>query len=399
MYQIFGRDKIIKSIWAELEERSIIFVAERRVGKTTVLQELKKEHKEGLILVFSDLEKISTPIGFVEEVLNSVSEYLKFTDKLPGWFENLKSALGGLEILTIIKFPEAKEKDWQTILVKAVTAICKNTDKQVIFLWDEVPYMLQKIHKEERTGNSTKNSALEILDTLRSLRQSQSNLRMILTGSIGLHHILTELTTGLSAEPVNDMPAVELHPLDKKSAKEMAQHLLKKEEVNCQDEAIIEPIIKQCDYVPFYIEKLIKRLSLYEEKVTIDTVHREIIKIIVDPNDELEMAHFRTRLADYYLGTIQDVNGQPIEKSNIARTLLNHFAVAGQPQSIDDCNQAIKSNYKLENRNEILSILDSLAKDHYIQRDTQGNYRFRFSLIRRWWVMAEGLTEQGGNNE
>ncbi|MEZ5602385.1 MAG: hypothetical protein R3F36_16280 [Candidatus Competibacteraceae bacterium] len=34
---------------------------------------------------------------------------------------------------------------------------------------------------------------MDLLDTLRGLRQTHANLRMIYTGSIGLHHIVTAL--------------------------------------------------------------------------------------------------------------------------------------------------------------------------------------------------------------
>lgn len=45
----------------------------------------------------------------------------------------------------------------------------------------------------------------------------------------------------------------------------------------------------------------------------------------------------------------------------------------------------------LENRDAVIELLNSLAKDHYVTRDEDGRYRFRFPLIQKWWILAEGL--------
>ncbi len=49
---IVGRDKLIKRIWKKLENHSLRFTAERRVGKTTVLKEMAKNPPEDVVAVF-----------------------------------------------------------------------------------------------------------------------------------------------------------------------------------------------------------------------------------------------------------------------------------------------------------------------------------------------------------
>ena len=104
------------------------------------------------------------------------------------------------------------------------------------------------------------------------------------------------------------------------------------------------------------------------------------------------MEHFRQRLKIYYRGTLRDVNGIAIATASIAKTLLNNLAVAAEPQSIDQCNADLKSKMPIENRDVVIELLNSLAKDHYLQRDEDGRYAFRFPLLQRWWILAEGLT-------
>jgi hypothetical protein len=35
-------------------------------------------------------------------------------------------------------------------------------------------------------------------------------------------------------------------------------------------------------------------------------------------------------------------------------------------------------------------VLKVLIKDHYLQRDRDGRYSFRYSIVQRWWRYARG---------
>lgn len=397
MSRVFGRDKVVERIWKLLIEFSILFTAERRVGKTTVLNELKYKPKEGYRVIFSDLEKIDSPLEFINDVLNKSSPFISTTDRTSGWFFKLWEVLEGIEVGGLIKIPEHKEKDWKEILQVTIDAICSNSDEIVVFLWDELPYMLQKINEHEVAKGSVERSSLKIMDTLRALRQEHDNLRMVYTGSIGLHHVLNTLANETYAsESVNDMEKVELLPLDLVAAKEMLEFLLEKEGVREQlDESLLESIAYQCDFIPFYIEKLIRRLTIYEQAITEVLVSQEIAYILTDASDDWELEHFRKRLNTYYKGEIIDVNERRIKRSSIAKSILSHCAVSSAPQSIDECYRAVRSSYSIDDRELIITILNNLVKDHYLQRDVKGYYQFCFSLVKRWWILAEGLSISG----
>jgi len=396
MNKVFGRDKVVERIWKLLSDYSILFTAERRVGKTTVLNELKNKPKEGFLVIFSDLEKIDSPLEFINDVLNKTAPFISKQDKASGWFFKLWEILEGVEVGGIVKIPEHKEKDWKVLLQVAITEICNNTNDTVIFLWDELPYMLQKINEHEIASSSTERSSLKIMDALRALRQEQDNLRMIYTGSIGLHHVLNTLTNDTYAsESVNDMDKVALQPLDMFPAKEMTQYNLNQEGLDEASDSVIESIARQCDCIPFYIEKLIRRLSINEQQLTIENVNQEIAAILTDERDDWELEHFRKRLSTYYKGEVIDSNQKKIQRAAIAKSILNHCAVASGSQSIDECEQAVKSSYSIDDRDLIITTLNHLVKDHYLQRDVQGHYQFYFSLVQRWWVLAEGLHGEG----
>ncbi len=48
---VVGRDKLIDRIWRRLENESLRFTAERRIGKTTVIKKMLAEPRPGKTLI------------------------------------------------------------------------------------------------------------------------------------------------------------------------------------------------------------------------------------------------------------------------------------------------------------------------------------------------------------
>ena len=113
------------------------------------------------------------------------------------------------------------------MLEKAFDRVCsQNPDTLIVLLLDELPYMLQKIAAYEKQAGAADHAALEMLDILRAMRHKHANLRMIFAGSVGLHHVLTELRqTEFASQPVNDMPPVEIGALALRGRRHVVQTL------------------------------------------------------------------------------------------------------------------------------------------------------------------------------
>ena len=382
--KIFGRDKIVERMRKRLETKSIIFAAERRVGKTTVLTLLQENHSDDsdeCIMIYRDLEKIKTAEQLEREVYKSVRDYLSSREKvkLKAW-GRLKEEIAKIET----KYGSYDYKsNWQESLEDTIRALCGSTEKRIVFLWDEIPYMLQNIYFLDQKNDT--NNALTLVDTLRTLRNEIPNLRFVFTGSIGLHHIEKSITQGTTSAPFNNMDTIELRPLSPDDAREMTWHLLEEESIcqACPDE-IVYSIMNRCDRIPFYIERVIKRL--YEiEDLTIDAVEKQIDLMIADDRNELEMEHFEKRLNVYYAGEISDIDGRKIPVPKIAKYLVTHIAFAKEPISIEECDRALKGHFKFDDIDVVSDLLKALAKDYYIVADADKRYRFKFSIIQQWW--------------
>jgi len=74
----------------------------------------------------------------------------------------------------------------------AFEGICEPPgESKLLLLFDELPYMLQKIAVYGRRETRGENVALEMLDTLRAVRaKHERNLRMIFAGSVELHSMI-----------------------------------------------------------------------------------------------------------------------------------------------------------------------------------------------------------------
>ena len=391
---VIGRDRLIAQLWKTIEKESVVFTAERRIGKTTVMKKMEAEPVAGAIVLYADLEKVDTPVRFVETLLTDLKKHLTRRAMFTKWFGDFVESIGGTEVGGIIKIPQHGKKDWQSVLEKSLSSACSNQpDSRLIFLWDEIPYMLQKINALERESGSNDHSALAILDCLRAMRNQNPKLRMIFTGSVGLHHVLAHLRGNqFASQPANDMGKIDIGPLTPEHAAELARDLLVCDEIQCSSQsAVAEQLVQLTDCVPFYIHRVVSKLAMLEGFITPASVESEVNKCLTDHSDPWEMEHFRERLKIYYRGTVQNASGVHIETASVAKILLNNLASASGPQSIDQCYADLKSKLPIEDRDLVIDLLKSLTYDHYLERDQDGRYSFRFALVRRWWVMAEGL--------
>ncbi len=377
---LIGRTQVIQLIWDTLEQQSIVITAERRIGKTTIIRKLKAEPRPGWVPVFQDLEKCHTAAEFAMAVYKEVHQFLSGKGKGARRAKEWLSALGGIEIGGLITLPEKKETAWKDLLTRSIEDLVHENDtngSRLLFLWDEVPFMLANIR--DREGEQT---AMEVLDMLRALRQTHAGLRMIITGSIGLHHVLTSLKDkNYANSPVNDMAKIEVTPLDLEDARELALQLINGEALVSEDKsAAATAVAKEADRFPFYIHHIVRALKVKGLSADPKSIAEVVSAQLIDSNDPWELLHFRERIPTSY---------GPDGKAVIA--ILDELAAARETASIDDLLAMLKASSAFDDRERLLRLLSLMERDHYLERHVDGSFGFRFPLIRRWWTINRGL--------
>jgi hypothetical protein len=379
--EVFGRDRLIQSLWRVLEQQSLVLSAERRMGKTCVVKKMTKESKENYLTVYRDLEGVRSPIEFVEIIFQDVERHLSSIKRLATGTRKLAMELGGTEIAGMIKFPEVDAPHWKKLLMTMAEDLVKQLENQkltVVFFWDEMPLMLYNI--KNRQGED---AAMEVLDALRSLRQMFPQLRMVFTGSIGLHNVLTGLKrVGYANDPTNDMKTQDVPPLALADAEDLAYRLLAGEGIVTIDgKATAKAIAKSVDGIPYFIHHIIDQLVMQSSDASAEKVEEIVNSYLIDPHDPWHLRYYRERIDVYY----------PNEQKTLALAILDILAITQQPLLFEDLFNQLHTHIDNADKEQTRSVLTLLECDHYIIRKLEGVLCFRFPLIQRSWRLHRGL--------
>ena len=379
---VVGRERLIEVLWETVELQSIVITAERRIGKTTVMKQMRHAPKPGWVPVFQDLESCHSANEFAMAVYKEIHEFLSKKGRFTRRAKEFLSGIGGAEIGGVFKLPERPGTHWKEILTRSIEDLVQeNTDggadTKLLFLWDEMPFMLANIR--DREGEPT---AMEVLDLLRALRQEHSGLRMIITGSIGLHHVLASLKDKNYANaPFNDMAKIDVEPLDQTDAVTLASRLIQGEALRSNDlAAAARAVAQEADCFPFYVHHIVRTLKVRGLEATAETVAQVVSSQLVDAGDPWELRHFRERIPTYYR-----------DDQKTVLIILDQLASQSDPALVDDLLSVLKGASSFDDRERLLRILSLMERDHYLKRDDDGRHRFRFPLIRRWWKIDRSV--------
>lgn len=378
--EVIGRDALIARIWQTLEQHSIQLHAERRMGKTSIIKKMAAEPQHNFIPIYRDLENVNTPERFLQCVLDDVNPWLTNKQKTKEGFKVLWKTIGGTELGGKIKLPAAKENEWKAALETLLQEIRTDAISRIVFLWDEMPLMIHNIKRDR--GES---QAMEMLDTLRAIRHAPKtqSLRMVFTGSIGLHHVLTELrNAGHANKPVNDMANIVVPSLEPAYAYQLAAGLLEGIGVTePQRKEAAEAIAEITDGIPFYIHHFVQRVRDHSGGIpkALTNINRLKSELLFDPQDSLDLKYYRERIHTYYPEALKSV------ATDVLDALVNKEPL--QFSKLSACIKLKAPNTEEEALRETLSLLE---RDHYLQRDEEG-YRFQRQFVREGWKALRGI--------
>jgi hypothetical protein len=234
-----------------------------------------------------------------------------------------------------------------------------------------MPMMLERI--ADSKGNQT---AIEVLDLLREFRQSNETkgVRMVLSGELAFDQVLARLQSN-SGRPLNDLHKMELGPLERANAVELAIQLLDGQRLNGDRAAAATRVADITGGIPFYIKKVCQELAKANVPATPATVDQIVRAAIASPSDPFQLEIFRRHLQKYYHAD---------EKQVFA--ILAHLAAAEHPVSA-------RKLFYLPNISDdeelVFELLRRLTVDRILERDMEGRYSFQNPILRQWWAMRE----------
>lgn len=386
--EVIGRDDFISDIWRILDTQSIVLTSERRIGKSSVINKLQTEARKNWLVIKRDVEGISSTEEFVTRLVDDLLTHQSKLTTGMHWLGKIRKEFDDFKILgvTISKRPQ---KNWvqllESILNKLATAQSQN-NVRALLIWDEFPWMLQKIIKNE--GSQT---AANLLDNLRQCRQSQQGIRMMLTGSIGLHHVLKTLKhEGLSNESLNDIYKLNLPALSKLDAIHLVKKLVDGEQLQWDNEATLTTLTQAVDCVPYYIHHTVNSHKQKNIVITGDSIQQIIKEAFTSANDPWNLVHYHSRIRDYYAAD-----------APLFELILDELAFSDNGLSRQEIKNGLNSNTNLANDPALLkrangpefirNAIQLLSTDHYLlQNPGTSLFDFNFPLIKAWWRIYRG---------
>ncbi len=383
---VIGRDALIDFLWRVLDRQSIVLTSERRVGKTSVIRKMvNSADAADKVCLLRDIESLRSAGEFIEGIYADVQALLSKKERAKMVMWGLLEKLGGTEIRDV-KLPAVKPH-WKNILSALFEDIFTDEKRQVIFFWDELPLFLYNVKEGDGAPGSKESDgprdAMELLDALRMLRQKHRNLRMVFTGSVGMHQVIESLRKyGYANDPTNDMEIIEVPPLIPEDGLDLAGLLLEGERIKVAGDiaAVSGAISDAAGHIPYYIHCLVSRIRNSNKEIDCEGVRQCLENLIGDPNDPAHFDYYQTRLRTYY-GSVE---------AELALHALDALAPSGRPLAFPELFNLVK--HKTPNAEEELfrRVLQVLLKDHYLIRNADGAYSFRYSIVQSWWVYTRG---------
>lgn len=359
-------------------------LAPRRVGKTVLLNRLKEMASEHVFRAVSfDVEGVREEKDFFREFCSAIREEQSTGAKLLTAFSD---RLGGL-----LKGKENPNGDWRQWLIHTewqefadhLLAHLNNDKGRTpwVILVDELPIFVQALQAK---GDD---SAKTFLYWLRGMRQKYGNIRWIYAGSIGLDSVARRYNI---EGALNDLTIFTLKPFDELTAKGFICDIAARR--NCRvEESASQIIVDRLGWLaPYYLKRIAEdacglaldgqpEAGVLSEFVKISVSNKNAEKALDDMlllEKRLYWASWREHL---------DRNFTEPDRSQLF-ALLEAVAKSSNGASKDMLLSAIIKHSSSATETILRNLLDILLNDGYLDKGTDGRYRFQMHLLREWWL-------------
>lgn len=389
--RFWNREKDIELMIKKLDEGAhLLLVAQRRMGKTSLMREVKRQLANRYTCLFIDLQKASSAEDAIVEISLALKPHKKLWDNTRELFTNAFAIIAGS--IEEIKISEIGIKlragltsgDWSE-KGDALFSILAGSEHPVLLLIDEVPLMINRMLKGDDFRINPERKAE--VDTFMSwLRKNslahQGKIRIVLSGSIGFEPILRQ--AGLSAV-INNFQPFDLKPWNIDTAVECLQALAEEYGIIFKEDAETAMAKKLGCCIPHHVQMFFtyvhdrcirrKKMEFFPDEVN-DIYENEMLGV----RGHAELTHYEDRLK-LVLGP---------EAFPLALEMLSETAVTGclthNSLAAFQKHYTFRDNSVQSAQEEILRVLEH---DGYIKAGKNG-FVFDSQLLQDWWKKRYG---------
>ena len=376
---LFGREHEMRSLWNRLDVgQHILLLAPRRVGKTSLMHELRRQPKDEWAVFYSDVERCDKPADLVADMLALIS-----TDRRTRtWFDaaapyvpfrhQIARILGRIKTFSIIEqlkveLSDEISSDWRSAAAQLHQRLA-STPKgvKVLFIQDELPIFLNTLFK----SSSGREDVEAILGWLRSLRQDPKltgRIQFLAGGSISLSGVLRR--HNLSA-PINDFSLFSVAPWDEETANKFLDALAARYDfaLSTSNKQQMLGLLKE--YVPYHVQLIFQAVREVcredASKVSEETIEAAFHERLAGPSGGPFLDHYSERLDHVF------------SPEDAARARLILSAASASPSGVALSNlNASEANFS--------DILQVLIDDGYLRLEGE-QLSFCSNLVRTYWL-------------
>ena len=375
---LYGRAYELERLWELLEQgQHILMLAPRRVGKTSLMLELRRAPRENWDVFYVDVEGCEGPADLMAAILATMAakhRYRTRFDRIP--FSNaVKNVLARLQSVAVsvdvlrVELKGAMGREWGSVADQLQARLASLSDNGVnlLIIVDELPVLVSRML---RADNDTRSVEL-LLSKLRHWRQAPElhKVRTLVGGSIGLEGVLRR--AGISGL-INDLTPFPLESWDRDTATEFLARVGRHSNFLLDQCPISQILDLLRDPVPYHVQLFFSALrdACHGQLAGIspDLIERCFAERLAGATGTAHLDHYETRLEIAFNR----------DEHETARGILGRVS--------DRAGADLAGLHEISRPNEIMfhSVLRDLQADGYLDR--QGDHlRFRSNLLREWW--------------
>ena len=387
--RFFDRETELEALRERVEDGThTLLTAQRRMGKTSLVRELlRRLDEEGTFeTVFVDLEAAGGPEDAVAEIAVQSKSVRGAWEAIKSSFAN--SLRGARDQVDELAISELKIKlragvnpgDWRhkgDLIFQALAS----TKKPVVLAIDELPILASRLLKgsDNKITAERTQATEEFLSWLRKNGQAhRGQVRLILSGSVGLHPILHQV--GLTAQ-ANIYSPFDLRPWNEPTATECLAELAGTYELDLSPEIRADMCRRLRSLVPHHVQQFFDHLHEHlrrqgRHSASLEDVDHVYEKELLGVRGQTDLDHYESRLK-------VALNREGYQA---ALELLTEAATNDGSLRSD---AIARYEHDYEGAVSIQSVLQVLEHDGYIERSDDG-YRFVSALVEDWWSARYG---------
>lgn len=370
------RQHINDQFWEFVRDgKHILFTAPRRIGKSSVMKDLEKDHPESYLVIYEDIESDKTQKDLFKRLFELLLTRLGSKKKWKKLSNFLKTkSIGEVSLDGSLSFTN-NELDYKEELLSLIKELA-NEELRVVMLLDEFPDVLQSIF-----DNEGKETATDTLRTLRKIRNTGGfeKFTFVFAGSVGLEHVVSKITGRLNS--VNDLEPIPIDQFSSGEASLLIEQLLEGATMSIPQEAH-DHLLKRIGYLlPYFLQLMLEKCNaiLRAEKrpeLTIEVIDKAFIQVTKEGRN---FDDWKKRLNTY------------LPKSDAAYCvgLLTRYAHHDNYPLQKAFNYANKAKPETHYKELIDNVL---VKDGYLAEENQV-YSFQSPFLRDWWKERHPIFE------